>query len=181
MPSPTVYDLVIRNALILDGTGAPGQPGDLAVEGGTIARIEAYAERLASVVPSVNVVPLIGHGSLRALTMADPMQKADSCAIAAMRRHLADALEEGATGFSTGLFYPLNAPADIEEVTTLAELLPAHGGIYATHMRNEHDGVMSSLAETFETAGRAKVPVVVSHHKCAGRANWGRSAETLPL
>jgi len=155
MPSPTVYDLVIRNALILDGTGAPGQPGDLAVEGGTIARIEGpgtisaerartvieaegmalapgfidahthddravidqpemtfkisqgvtsvvvgncgislspltlegapppplnllggrsafefprfadYAERLASVVPSVNVVPLIGHGSLR--------------------------------------------------------------------------------------------------------------------
>ena len=95
--------------------------------------------------PSVNVVPLIGHGSLRALTMADPMQKADSRAIAAMRRHLADALAEGATGFSTGLFYPLNAPADIEEVTMLAELLPAHGGVYATHMRNEHDGVMSSL------------------------------------
>ena len=63
----------------------------------------------------------------------------------------------------------------------MAELLPEHGGIYATHMRNEHDGVMSSLAETFATAGRAKVPVVVSHHKCAGRANWGRSVETLPL
>jgi len=271
MPSPTAYDLVIRNALILDGTGAPGRAGDLAIDGGTIARIEDagtisaerartaieaegmalapgfidahthddravidqpemtfkisqgvtsvvvgncgislspltlagapppplnllggrgafefprfkdYAERLASVVPSVNVVPLIGHGSLRALTMADPMQKADSGAVAAMRRHLAEALEEGATGFSTGLFYPLNAPADMEEVATLAELLPEHGGIYATHMRNEHDGVMSSLAETFATAGRAKVPVVVSHHKCAGRANWGRSAQTLPL
>ena len=131
--------------------------------------------------PSVNVVPLIGHGSLRALTMADPMQKATRAPISAMRRHLADALEEGATGFSTGLFYPLNAPADIEEVTTLAELLPAHGGVYATHMRNEHDGVMSSLAETFATAGRAKVPVVVSHHKCAGRANWGRSVRNAAI
>jgi N-acyl-D-amino-acid deacylase len=163
--------------------GAPPPPlnllGDRSVF--EFPRFKDYVERLASIVPSVNVVPLIGHGSLRARTMADPMQKADSQAIAAMRRHLADALAEGATGFSTGLFYPLNAPADIEEVTTLAELLPEHGGIYATHMRNEHDGVMSSLAETFETAGRAKVPVVVSHHKCAGRANWGRSVETLPL
>ena len=54
MPSPTVYDLVIRNALILDGTGAPGQPGDLAVEGGTIARIEGAgtisAERARTVI-----------------------------------------------------------------------------------------------------------------------------------
>src|SRR3984893_4418817 len=145
------------------------------------ARFADYAARVAEVVPSVNVVPLIGHGTLRARTMDDPFGEADERHVATMRRLLADALREGATGFSTGLFYPLNAPADANEVAALAELLPAFGGIYATHMRNEHDGVMQSLAETFATARRAGVPVVGSHHKYAGRANWGRSNEPLPF
>jgi N-acyl-D-aspartate/D-glutamate deacylase len=270
MPSPIHYEILIRNALLLDGTGAPGRPGDLAVQGGQIARIEAagaipaaqgrtvieaegkalapgfidahthddlvvvdrpempfkisqgvttvvvgncgisaaplvlndvppppinllgrresfqyrrfaeYAARVAEVVPSVNVVSLIGHGTLRTQTMADPFGPADAKTVAAMRGLLADALEEGATGFSTGLYYPLNRPADADEVTALAELLADRGGVYATHMRNEHERVMDSLAETFATARRAHVPVVVSHHKCAGRANWGRTKETLP-
>jgi N-acyl-D-aspartate/D-glutamate deacylase len=271
MTGPSTYDIVVRNASLLDGAGAPARSGDLAVAGGMIARIEAagtlsaasgrlvieadglalapgfidahthddravidnpamefkisqgvtsvvtgncgislspvmldgppppplnllgdraafefprfadYADRLARVVPSVNVVSLIGHGSLRATTMADPFGRADERAVTDMRRLLAAALEEGATGFSTGLFYPLNAPADVDEVVALAELLRHHHGVYATHMRDEHDGVMASLSETFATAARAGVPVVVSHHKCAGRANWGRSRETLPL
>ena len=148
--SQGVTSVVIGNCGIslspLTLEGAPPPPLNLL--GGRSAfefpRFADYADRIAGVVPSVNVVALIGHGSLRARTMADPMQKADSRAVSEMRRHLADALAEGATGFSTGLFYPLNAPADIDEVTTLAALLPAHGGVYATHMRNEHDGVMSS-------------------------------------
>ena len=51
---------------------------------------------------------------------------------------------------------------------------------YTTHMRDEHDGVLDSLAETFETGRRAGVPILISHHKCAGPQNWGRSRETLP-
>jgi N-acyl-D-aspartate/D-glutamate deacylase len=113
--------------------------------------------------------------------MADPFGRADKRAMTDMRRLLAAALEEGATGFSTGLFYPINAPAGVDEVAALAELLRHHHGVYATHMRDEHDGVMASLSETFATAARVDVPVVVSHHKCAGRANWGRSRETLPF
>jgi N-acyl-D-aspartate/D-glutamate deacylase len=112
--------------------------------------------------------------------MDDPYTVADAKTITAMRDLLNDAMAEGATGFSTGLFYPINAPSDADEVTALAEILPDHGGVYATHMRNEHDKVMDSLEETFTTATRAGVPVIISHHKCAGPANWGRTRETLP-
>ena len=64
MPSPTAYDLVIRNALILDGTGAPGQPGDLAVEGGAIARIESAGTISAMPSPRLRTMRVADHGLL---------------------------------------------------------------------------------------------------------------------
>ena len=98
-----------------------------------------------------------------------------------MRRLLAQSLEEGAIGFSTGLFYDINSGADADEVVALAELVAARGGIYATHLRDEFAGVADSLREAFDTGSRARVPVVVSHHKCAMPENWGRSRETLAM
>jgi N-acyl-D-amino-acid deacylase len=67
----------------------------------------------------------------------------------------------------------------IDEVVPLAREVALADGIYTTHMRDEDDHVLDSLEETFETGRRASVPVVVSHHKCAGSRNWGRSRETL--
>jgi N-acyl-D-aspartate/D-glutamate deacylase len=140
-----------------------------------------YRGRLDRVVPGVNVAALIGHSSLRIGTMADVGRKANAGEIDAMRRLLADSLDAGAIGFSTGLYYKPNAAADADEVAALAELLADRGGVYATHMRDEHDKVLDSLEESFSTARRARVPVVISHHKCAGPHNWGRSRETLPV
>jgi N-acyl-D-amino-acid deacylase len=90
-------------------------------------------------------------------------------------------MENGATGFSTGLFYPTNAAADADEVARVAARFAEKGGVYATHMRNEGDQVLDSIAETLTTAERARIPVVISHHKCAGPSNWGRTRETLPV
>lgn len=140
----------------------------------------SYARRLAEVRPALNVAALIGHGALRVGALADLTAGADAAGLRLMRARLAASLEQGAIGFSTGLYYAINAPADADEVVALAELLPAHGGIYATHMRDESVGVLDSLEETFATARRARVPVVISHHKCAQPENWGRSVETLP-
>ena len=140
-----------------------------------------YVDALAEARPSVNVAALIGHGSLRVGALDDVSLKATTAQIDAMRNQLGAALDSGAIGFSTGLYYRPNAAADMDEVVALAELLADKGGIYVTHMRDEHDGVLTSLEETFETGRRARVPVVVSHHKCAGPRNWGRSRETLPV
>jgi N-acyl-D-aspartate/D-glutamate deacylase len=145
------------------------------------ARLQDYADAVDAASPAVNVAALIGHQTLRVGVMEDVARKANTTEIDAMRRLLEESLDAGAIGFSTGLWYKPNAAADIEEVAAIAELLSDKGGIYTTHMRNEHDSVLDSLQETFETARRARVPVVISHHKCAGPRNWGRSVETLPM
>jgi len=142
-------------------------------------RLADYAAAVEAANPALNIGLLIGHSTLRVGAMADITRKANPAEIDVMRERLAVCLEEGAVGFSTGLYYKTNYPADIEEVAALAELLPDHGAVYTTHMRNEHDDVLKSLDETYATAERAHAPVVVSHHKCAGPNNFGRSVETL--
>jgi N-acyl-D-aspartate/D-glutamate deacylase len=140
-----------------------------------------YAAGVDAAKPAVNVAALIGHGTLRVATMRDFSGRASSGEIDAMRRLLAESLDAGAIGFSTGLFYPINCGADADEVVALAEIVGKKGGVYTTHMRDEYDRVIDSLEETFDTGRRAKVPVVISHHKCALPENYGRSRETLPL
>ena len=140
-----------------------------------------YAAAVDAVAPSVNVAALVGHGTLRVGAMDSVDRKATTAEIDVMRERLAASLDAGAVGFSTGLWYKINNPADIDEVVALAEVLADSGGVYTTHMRDEHDGVIDSLYESFETANRANVPIVISHHKCAGPKNWGRSRETLPV
>ena len=138
-----------------------------------------YATALRKARPNINIAALIGHATLRVGAMADVSCKADAREINVMRDQLKNCLKEGAIGFSTGLFYAPNRAADIAEVVALAKLLPSHQGIYATHMRDEFDGVMESLQESVMAARLARVPLVISHHKCAGWRNWGRSHETL--
>lgn len=143
---------------------------------------ESMAEYLAAVEaarPNVNVAALVGHGTLRVGRMDDVNRRATADEIADMRDKLAASLAAGAIGLSTGLHYKTSDAADMEEVIALAEVLSETGGIYTTHMRDEADHIMASLQETRTTAQRANVPVVVSHHKCSGPANWGRSGETL--
>ena len=60
-------------------------------------------------------------------------------------------------------------------------MLHKHGAIHTTHMRNEGDGIADSLRETFSIGSETEVPVVISHHKCGGESNFGRSTETLAL
>ncbi len=147
-------------------------------------RFEGFADYVTAVEqarPAVNVVGLVGHSSLRVSAMERVDRRASTAEIAVMQEALAEGLAAGAAGFSTGLYYKPNMAADMDEVVALAALVGAAGGVYATHMRDEHVHVLESLNETFETARRAGTTVVISHHKCSGRENWGRSRETLPV
>lgn len=140
----------------------------------------AYATALRKVMPAVNVAALVGHSALRLATMKDITCQASPEDIKNMCRHVDEAMENGASGFSTGLFYPTNEAAGEDEVSAVASRFAKHGGVYATHMRNEFDKVLDSIDETVRTAAAASISVIVSHHKCAGPANWGRTRETLP-
>jgi N-acyl-D-amino-acid deacylase len=164
----------------------PGDPpAPMNLLGGRAAyefpRFSDYARAIAETTPGVNVAALVGHSALRLATMSDTRAKATEPELSAMLDHADEAMANGATGFSTGLFYPTNAGADLDEVARVAARFAAHGGVYATHMRDETIRVLDSIDETLETAGRAKIPVVISHHKCAGPRNWGRTRETLPV
>jgi N-acyl-D-amino-acid deacylase len=140
----------------------------------------SYARALREAAPAVNVAALVGHSALRLATMPSITRKANEAEIARMQAIAAEAMRDGAAGFSTGLFYPTNAAADREEVARIAAVFAAAGGVYATHMRDEFAGVLASIDESLGTAADAKIPLVISHHKCAGPANWGRTQETLP-
>lgn len=97
-----------------------------------------------------------------------------------MQQRLAEALSQGASGFSTGLYYPPNMNAPTDEVIAVAEALRNAGGLYVTHMRDEANQVLDSIEETLRIGRAVNAPVVISHHKCAMPENYGRSVETLP-
>jgi N-acyl-D-amino-acid deacylase len=142
----------------------------------------AYADRLARDPSPVNTVALIGHMSLRVEAMnGDVMRPATDAEAARMQARLADCLREGASGFSTGLYYPANHEAPTDEVIAVAEALRAEGGLYVTHMRDEADHVVASIEETLRIGRAVNAPVVISHHKCAMPNNYGRSVETLAV
>lgn len=140
----------------------------------------AYADRLARDPSPVNTVALIGHMSLRVEAMAgDVMRAATDAEAHRMQLRLRESLREGASGFSTGLYYPANHEAPTDEVIAVAEALRETGGLYVTHMRDEGDGVLDSIEETLGIGRAVGAPVVISHHKCTMPKNFGRSVETL--
>jgi len=141
----------------------------------------AYAEALKRRRPAVNVAALIGHSALRLRTMKDITAKASATEVEEMQALAREAMGNGATGFSTGLFYPTNAGADREEVAAIARIFSELGGVYATHMRDEMDQVLASIDETLKTSDDAGIPLVISHHKCAHPRNWGRTKDTLKV
>ncbi len=88
--------------------------------------------------------------------------------IAAMGERLQEALDAGAIGMSTGLFYAPAFHAPPAEIEALAKLLRPAGALYTTHMRDETEHVLDSLDESFHVGETAGVPVVISHHKVTG-------------
>lgn len=158
-------------------------PLDLLVAGTpspfTFSTFAAYLDAVRSAAPAVNAAALVGHSTLRVAVMADVSRPANWSEIEAMKRLLDECMRSGAIGMSSGLFYPPARGSSAQEVVELLEVVAAYGGVYTTHMRDEADEIMESLEESFATARSAAVPLIISHHKCMGHRNFGRSIETL--
>jgi N-acyl-D-aspartate/D-glutamate deacylase len=142
-------------------------------------RFADYRAAVENARPAVNVAALIGHTALRSNHMDDLLRSASPDEIPAMRRQLHDSLESGALGLSTGLAYASAFSAETAEVKQLAEELTAFGAVYTTHLRSEFEPVLEAMAEAFDIGRHARSPVVISHMKCAGAGNWGRSPQLL--
>ena len=141
----------------------------------------SYIEAMEQAKPAVNVIALVGHSTLRVATIPDLNKKASTRELDAMLKLLEDALDAGAAGLSSGVFYPPGRAADLQELVPLARLTGEKLGVYTAHLRDEYDYVLDALQEAVETASQGQVPLIVSHHKCAGMQNWGRTTETLAL
>jgi N-acyl-D-amino-acid deacylase len=145
------------------------------------ATMAEYRAAVTAARPALNVAALVGHTTLRFAAMSALDRAATPDEVSAMTQALDRAMAEGAHGMSSGLFYEEAFAAPPAEVTALARVVARHGGVYATHLRSEMQAIVEALHEAGDTAFEAGVPLVVSHHKCAGPANWGRTLETLPL
>lgn len=145
------------------------------------ASMADYRAAVAAAQPALNVAALVGHTTLRFAAMADLTRAATPAERAQMAALLDDCMAQGALGLSSGLFYEEAFAAPADEVTELARVAARHGGVYATHLRSEMAAIIEALHEAGDCAFEAGLPLVISHHKCAGPANWGRTRETLPL
>ena len=128
-----------------------------------------------------NVATLAGHGTIRKAVMGFAHRAPTDDELRRMQAILAEALEDGAVGFSTGLEYLPGGYAEIDEQAALARLAAEAGGFYATHMRNEGDTLIESVTEALTVAERAGVPLQLSHHKSEKKKNWGKVRVTLPM
>lgn len=139
----------------------------------------SYTAAVNAAQPSVNVAALVGHTALRSNHMDRLDRSASDSEIAQMRAQLRDALQAGALGLSSGLAYASAFASSSEELGQLASELAQVGALYTTHLRSEFDGILDAMDEAFAIGKKADAPVIVSHIKCAGAGNWGRSEEVL--
>ena len=241
------YDLLVRNARVVDGTGNPWFRADVAVSDGMITRVEpniagtaevvvdarervlspgfidvhthvessfsraglerlpradnyilggvttivtgncgssevdlaAYRDRLTDL--GLNVATLIGHNSIRRAVMG-PANRAPTADEMARMEELVDrAMEDGAVGLSTGLLYVPGTYAKTDEVVRLARVAARHGGIYASHIREQAAQLHQSIDEAVHIGREAGLPVQISHFKIKDPKRWGTIGDALAL
>ncbi len=149
--------------------------------GGSYESLKEFFARIDRERVSINVASLIGHNTLRRQVLGLANRVASPNDQARMESMVVDAMKDGAVGLSTGLLYLPGVYSGTEEVVGLARAAAAHGGIYASHIRNETDKVMDAISEALDIGRAAKMPVQISHLKVGGQGNWGRSSEMLAL
>jgi len=131
-----------------------------------------FFDRLQSVGTAINRGFFVGHGTVRAAVMGYDSRPPKRLELRAMKRIIAESLEEGALGLSSGLIYPPGCFARPVELKTLCTVAAQFGRPYATHMRNEGDYLLGSLRETLDFARASGVALHISHLKVSGPHNW---------
>ena len=161
----------------LDSARASG--GILAGVAGDFSDLNGYFDAVMAHKPAINNMMLVGHNTVRTLAMGFDKGKPNKTQMAQMKDHVKRNLEQGACGFSTGLIYRPGRWSDTEEVIELAALAKPMDALYTTHMRNEGDLLLEAVDETLRIGQEGDVHVHISHHKSAGKQNWGKIQQSL--
>ena len=141
----------------------------------------SYLDFLIETGISLNLVPLVGQGTVRAGVMAFASGPADVEQIDRMRDEVIQAMDEGAIGLSTGLIYPPGSYASTEELIAVVQPVGERGGFYFSHIRNESSHLLEAIAEAIRIGRETGAAVQISHFKACGRENWDKSDQALAL
>ncbi|MDP8921782.1 MAG: amidohydrolase family protein [Chloroflexota bacterium] len=129
----------------------------------------------------INVMALVGHGSVRKAAMGYAMRPADAGELAEIRWLVAESMAGGAVGMSFGGIYPPSNYADTQELIEASKEVAAANGIYACHMRNEREGLLDAVRESIRIGRESGAAVQISHHKASSPRVWGLVNESLAL
>lgn len=149
--------------------------------GGSMLNVAAWFDQLDQRGLGLNVASLIGHNTVRREVMGTANRLATPEEIGRMQALVEKAMREGAVGFSTGLIYIPGTYSNTDEVVALAKAASRHGGVYASHMRDEGDKVLEAIDEAVRVGREAGMPVQLSHFKIDNRKLWGSSTRSIEL
>jgi N-acyl-D-aspartate/D-glutamate deacylase len=150
-------------------------------DGGGPWPLKPYLDSAATIGVGMNVAFLTGHNTIRQEVMGLENRDPTPEELQRMETMVAQAMDEGAWGLSTGLKYLPGAFSKVDEIVALSRVAAERGGIYTSHLREEGLGLIDGVAEAMEIGRRAHIPVVLTHHKVIGQPMWGASKRTLAM
>jgi N-acyl-D-amino-acid deacylase len=172
-----IFDVPSADNYILQGVTTIFEGPD----GSSPVPIAPFLARVEKLGVSPNFATFVGHGSVREAVMGLVDRAATPAELEEMKTLVRTAMNDGAFGLSTGLFYVPGSFASTEEVIALAKVAGELGGSHTSHMRDEMAKVTDSVRETIRIGEEGGLPTQITHHKIAGARNWGRSVDTLRL
>jgi len=150
-------------------------------DGGSPWPLGLYLDSVEAEGIGMNVAYLIGHNTIRRNVMKMENRAPTEEELNLMKDQVAQGMQEGAFGISTGLKYVPGAFSEVDEVIALSRVASEYGGIYTSHLREEGLGLIEAVAEAIQISERANIPVVLTHHKAIGKPMWGASTQTLAM
>jgi dihydroorotase/N-acyl-D-amino-acid deacylase len=141
--------------------------------------LDEYFQRMIKQGMGVNLGTYVGAGQVRRMVIGNDNRPATPEELKAMQEIVEDAMGDGAMGVSSSLIYAPDNYASTEELIALAKAAAAHGGVYATHMRNEGAQEFEALEEAFRIGREANIPIEIFHLKVSGQENWGNMPKVI--
>jgi len=127
----------------------------------------------------INLASYVGATQVRRMVLGDADRAPSPAELERMKALVRDAMQDGAIGVSSALQYAPAPYAKTDELIALASQAASFGGIYASHIRDEGDGIFSALDEAFRIGREAHIPVEIWHLKAGSKSMWGRMPEII--
>lgn len=172
-----IFDVPNAESALLQGVTTLTEGND----GSSPFPIDEHYQAIADAHISPNWAVFVGQGTIRSRVIGRDDRAATEAEMQRMKDMVREAMEQGALGISTGLFYVPGSFTTTEEVIELSKVAAEYNGIYISHMREEAAQLIDSVEETIRIGVEANIPVQITHHKVIGVGNWGSSIESLRL